>query len=138
MAATLAKASSDAKRVFHLMNAALVLERMSAKVSQFTSNPDEVETTADSLSRDMKFMETTFNALLDGNATIEISAEPDAAMRARLSEARKPMESAFISIRALLADKQTILELSETSARIAESAAALGRQARNARIRATD
>lgn len=137
IAIKIAKTSNDAKRVFHLMNAALVLERMSQRISQFTSNSDETETAAESLSRDMKFMESTIAALRDGNTALGIGAEPDPSIRILLGEVKMPMDAAFTRIRTLVESKATMLELPETSVQVSKSAADLASKASHARIRAT-
>ncbi|MEO7935903.1 MAG: hypothetical protein ABIR27_06570 [Dokdonella sp.] len=95
------------------------------------------ETAADSLSRDMNFMETTISALRDGNPALEISAESNAAKRTLLNEAKLPMDLAFTNIRSLVESKETLLALSETSAQLSKSAADLALKASHARIRAT-
>ena len=137
IATKVAKSGNDALRVFHLMNGALVLERISERISIFTSNYDDTETAADSLSRNMKFMETTIKAMRDGNPALEISAESNAAMRTLPNEVKMQMELAFTTIRSLVESKEILLALSETSAQLSKSAADLALKASHARIRAT-
>ncbi len=135
IAVTTAKSSTVSSRVLHLMNAALVLERLSGRIREFMDASEESVIAEQSLPRDMTFVETTVAALRDGNANLAIDAETNVKLREQLAEAHAAMEGAFTDIKAVLEEAQTLRAAAEASSTIAEHAEELVARARQVRSR---